>query len=498
MSMKTARPTGPVSGRGLPAISQKIAVSVVYVAALFLSTMDSTIVNVTLPAIGRAFSVPTASVGTVSISYLVALAVFIPASGWAGDRFGGKRVLLTAVLVFTAASALCGLASNLPQLIAFRILQGAGGGLLAPVGMAMLLRIFRPEERVRAFSVLTIATGIAPTAGPVIGGLLVTRFSWRSVFYVNVPIGICMLVFGILFLRNEVQEEPGRFDVAGFLLAAAGLGLAMYGVSVGPVQGWATAPVVASILSGVVLLTLMVAVELRTAAPIIDVRLLHDRLFHSCSGVMALVSVTFLGSLYTISLYFQAARGFSALAAGLSIWPETFGVMNGSQLGSRVLYRRLGPRRHLIAGMAGTSLFTGMLATLGAQSPTWYGWLIMYLAGFSVGQVFVATQAAAFATISKAETGRAATMFNAGRRLGGAIGVAVAMTTIVLVNGDSATSGGGRLSIAACRAAFLVSAAISLAGILIAWSVTDADAASTIPAPRPRKRMKTASERPLS
>lgn len=148
--------------------------------------------------------------------------------------------------------------------------------------------------------------------------------------------------------------------------------------------------------------------------------------------------------------------------------------------------------------MAGTSLFTGLLATLGAQSATWYGWLIMYLAGFSVGQVFVATQAAAFATVSKAATGRAATMFNAGRRLGGAVGVAVAMTTIVLVSADSATSGGGRLSIAACRAAFLVAAAISLAGILIAWSVTDADAASTIPAPRPRKRPKTPpSARPL-
>jgi EmrB/QacA subfamily drug resistance transporter len=491
MPMKAARRPGPAAGRARPAVSQKIAVSVVYVAAIFLSTMDSTIVNVTLPAIGRAFSVPTASVGTVSISYLVALAVFIPVSGWLGDRFGGKRILLTAVMVFTAASALCGLASNLGQLIAFRILQGAGGGLLAPVGMAMLLRIFRPEERVRALSVLTIATGIAPTAGPVVGGLLIARSSWRSVFYVNVPFGICMLIFGLLFLRNEVQEEPGRFDVTGFALAAAGLGLAMYGVSVGPSQGWTTAPVVASIVSGAVLLALLAAVELRSAAPIINVRLLTDRLFSSCSGLMAIVSVTFLGSLYTISLYFQAARGFSALAAGLSIWPETFGVMNGSQLGSRVLYRRLGPRRQLIAGMAGTSLFTGLLATLGAHSPVWYGWLVMYLAGFSVGQVFVATQAAAFATISPAETGRAATMFNAGRRLGGAIGVAVATTTIVLVNAGPASSGGGHLSIAACRAAFVVAAVISLTGIRAAWSVRDRDAASTIPPRRRRKLVRS-------
>jgi EmrB/QacA subfamily drug resistance transporter len=493
----TTKPPGPASGppgrpgrrgsarrRAGPAISQKTAVSVVYVAAMFLSTMDTTVVNVTLPAIGRAFSVPTASVGTVSISYLVALAVFIPASGWAGDRFGGKRVLLTAVLVFTVASAACGVASNLGQLIAFRILQGAGGGLLTPVGMAMLLRIFRPEERVRALSLLTIATGVAPTAGPIVGGLLITRFSWRSVFYINVPFGILMMIFGLLFLRNEVQEEPGRFDVTGFVLAAAGLGLAMYGVSVAPSRGWASPEVAVSVAAGLLLLGLLAVAELRSAAPLIDVRLLRDRLFRSCGGLMALVSVTFLGSLYTISLYYQAARGFSPLAAGLSIWPVSFGVMNGSQLGSRLLYRRLGPRRTLIAGMAGTALFTGLLATLGARTPDWYAWLVMYLAGFSVGQVFVATQAAAFATVPPAQTGRATTMFNAGRRLGGAAGVAVATTAMALAGAGASASTGAGLSIAACRAAFLAGAAICLLATLLAWPVRDADAASTIPAPR--------------
>jgi EmrB/QacA subfamily drug resistance transporter len=480
----TTRQPGSALGRAGPAISQKTAVSVVYVAAMFLSTMDTTVVNVTLPAIGRAFSVPTASVGTVSISYLVALAVFIPASGWAGDRFGGKRVLLAAVLVFTAASALCGVASNLGQLIAFRILQGAGGGLLTPVGMAMLLRIFRPDERVRALSVLTIATGVAPTAGPIVGGLLITRFSWRSVFYINVPFGILMVVFGLLFLRNEVQAEPGRFDIAGFALAAAGLGLTMYGVSVAPGQGWASPEVAASVAVGAALLGLLAVTELRRAAPLIDVRLLRDRLFRSAGGLMALVSVTFLGSLYTISLYYQAARGFSPLAAGLSIWPESFGVMNGSQLGSRLLYRRLGPRRNLIVGMTGTALFTGLLATLGARTPDWYAWLVMYLAGFSVGQVFMATQAAAFATVPPAKTGRAATMFNAGRRLGGAVGVAVATTSMALAGAGASASTGVGLSIAACRAAFLAGAAICLLAVFLAWPVRDSDASSTIPAPR--------------
>src|ERR1700677_2015220 len=147
-------------------MNQKIAVSVVFVAAMFMNIMDVTIVNVALPTIGRQFHVRPDSVDAVAIGYLVSLAVFIPASGWLGDRFGGRRVLLTSIVVFTAASALCGLASSLGELVAFRILQGAGGGMLAPVGMAMLFRVFPPAERIRAASILTVPTTMAPALGP--------------------------------------------------------------------------------------------------------------------------------------------------------------------------------------------------------------------------------------------------------------------------------------------------------------------------------------------
>ena len=187
-------------------ISQKVAVSVVFVAAMFMSIMDVTIVNVALPTIGRDFAVSPTAVDSISIAFLVSLAVFIPASGWLGDRFGGKRVLLTAIVVFTAASALCGLASSLGELVAFRVLQGAGGGMLAPVGMAMLFRAFPPEERIRASAILTVPTTFAPALGPVLGGLLVTDLSWRWVFYVNVPIGVAAFAFGALFLQQTSRR----------------------------------------------------------------------------------------------------------------------------------------------------------------------------------------------------------------------------------------------------------------------------------------------------
>jgi len=164
-------------------ISQKVAVSVVFVAAMFISIMDVTIVNVALPTIGRQFAVSPTDVDAISIGFLVSLAVFIPASGWLGDRFGGKRVLLAAIVVFTGASALCGLSTSLGELVLFRVLQGVGGGMLAPVGLAMLFRVFPPEERIRASAILTIPTTLAPALGPVVGGLLVTDASWRWVFW---------------------------------------------------------------------------------------------------------------------------------------------------------------------------------------------------------------------------------------------------------------------------------------------------------------------------
>jgi len=461
-------------------VSQKVAVGVVFVAAMFMSIMDVTIVNVALPTIGRDFAVSPTAVDSISIAFLVSLAVFIPASGWLGDRFGGKRVLLTAIVIFTAASALCGLASSLGELVAFRVLQGLGGGMLAPVGLAMLFRVFPPAERIRASAILTIPTTFAPALGPVLGGLLVTDLSWRWVFYVNVPIGVLALVFGVLFLDQVEQDRPGRFDVAGFLLSGIGLGALMYGVSEGPDKGWGSPTVLGSVIGGAVLLAVMVVVELRTAEPIVALRLLGNRLFRSANGVIVLTSVAFLGSLYVISLYFQDGRGLSALGSGLSTFPEAIGVMFGAQLASRVVYPRLGPRRHITAGLLGVTVSIGLLALLGPGTSLWWARLLMFTLGLAMGNVFVPTQAAAFATITPAATGRASTMFNAVRQLGGAVGVAALTSVIVGVGATHLVAGHEVANLTAYRITFLVAAAIALLATGPSLSIKDADAAATI------------------
>jgi EmrB/QacA subfamily drug resistance transporter len=466
-------------------MNQKVAVGVVFVAAMFMSIMDVTIVNVALPTIGREFGVPATSVAGVSIAFLVSLAVFIPASGWLGDRYGGKRVLLCAIVIFTVASALCGLASSLSELVFFRVLQGVGGGMLVPVGMAMLYRTFPPEERVRASAILTFPTTLAPALGPVLGGLLVTSLSWRWVFYVNVPIGAAAFIFGLLFLVGGTEHRPGPFDLYGFVLAGGGLGLLMYGVSEGPISGWDNGRNLAAMAVGATALGGMVLVELRQAHPLIDLRLFLNRLFRACNGVIVLGFGGFLGALYIVTLYYQDGRGLSALAAGLSTFPEALGVMGGAQLASRFIYPSIGPRRHITGGLVGMALILSLMALAATEnSSLWWMRGLMFLLGLCMAQIMIPTQAAAFATISPAATGRASTLFNAIRQLGGAAGVALFTTVIVAVDPVQESGGHSVPHVAAYRVAFLVAAAVALAAIPSALSVRDADAAATI---RPRR-----------
>src|SRR4051794_38813262 len=272
---------------------------------MFMNIMDITIVNVALPTIGHEFGVEADSLDAVAIGYLVSLAVVIPASGWLGDRFGMRRILLLAIAIFTLASALCGLADSYGQLIFFRVLQGVGGGMLTPTGTAMLMRTFPPAERVRASSILVIPTAFAPALGPVLGGLLVDTLSWRWVFFVNLPIGIFALIFGLLCLGEQRQEHPGRFDVRGFGLSGVGFAALMYGISEGPSHGWGSPVILTSIVLGAVLLVALVITQRRTAEPLLDLKLFSDRLFRSTNAVMFLATAGFLGTLFVVALFFQ-------------------------------------------------------------------------------------------------------------------------------------------------------------------------------------------------
>ncbi len=461
-------------------INQKIAVSVVYVGAMFMAVMDLTIVNLALPTIARQFHASPASVAATVIGYQVSLAVFIPASSWLGDRFGARQVLLGSIVIFTTASALCGLASSLTELVTFRVLQGVGGGLMTPIGLAMLFRAFPPAERVRASAILIVPTALAPAVGPIIGGLFVTRLSWRWVFYVNVPVGALAVIFGLIFLADQRLSMEGRFDVVGFVSSGLGLGLLMYGVSEGPNIGWASDKVILSIAVGAVLLIAMVVIELRTAQPLLDLRLYSNRLFRSAGVTMILTSVAFFGLLYLLSLFFQDGLHLSALQAGLTIFPEALGVMIGSPLISRFLYPALGPRRIIFTGLIVLAALMAILSRVDTGTSLWLVRVILLFLGVSVAATFLPSQAAAFATISAAKMGVASTVFNAQRYLGGAIGVAVLTTAITALHTFHMVGGHRVANIHAYQIGLLVAAGIALLGALVALSIHDPDAASTM------------------
>ncbi len=461
-------------------MNQKIAVSVVYVAVLFMAIMDSTIVNVALPTLGRQFQTTTDAVDGVVIAYLVSLAVFIPISGWLSDRLGGRRVLLGSIVVFAGASALCGIASSLGELVLFRVLQGAGGGLMTPVGMAMLWRVFPPAERVRASSILVVPTALAPAVGPVLGGVFVTNLSWRWVFFVNVPIGLAALVFGAVFLAEQKLGPSGTFDVWGFVLAGAGLGLVMYGLSEGPITGWTHRPIQAACVAGVALLAALVVVELRHRDPLLDLRLLADRLFAVSNGVMFLASVAFIGTIYLVSLFYQDGLGLSALQSGLSTFPEAIGVLVGVQFTAKRFYPVFGPRRIMFGGLVLTAASIASLLAIGPSTSLWWARLILFCIGLGMSGVFIPTQTAAFATIAQEKMGDASTLFNTGRQLGGAVGVAVLTSVVVAVGPFSHPSGQLAPDLTAYRVAFLTAAAVALLAAGLSLRIHDEDAASTI------------------
>lgn len=461
-------------------LDPRISVAVVYVCAQFMSIMDTTIINVALPAMAHELGVAETAIDAVVVSYLLSLAVCIPASGWLGDRWGTKRIFLIALSLFTVASALCGLAQSFEQLVLFRVLQGIGGGMLTPVGMAMLFRTFPPEQRVRASRILIIPTVMAPALGPVLGGYLSDNLSWRWVFYVNVPIGVAALVFGLRFLNEHREAGAGRFDPLGFVLAGAGFPLTLYGISEGPTEGWATPRILAALSVGIALLIAFVVVELRSASPMVPLRLFTDRLFRTATTVTVLGSSGFLGVLFLVPIFLQQARGESAQAAGLTIFPEAIGVLISSQIAGR-LYPYVGPRRLAAIGLGGVAAIMALLSFVSLETDTWTIRVLMFFLGAGMACNFVPMQAAAFASIPSSATGRASTLYNALRQLGAAFGVAVLSTTLAAVGPTEVdVAGAVRPNLDAYQAAFLAAASLALAASTTALFIRDTDAAATM------------------
>ncbi len=455
-------------------------VMTVYVIGLMMSVIDGTMVNVALPTLANDFGVPTTDIEWIAIGYLLSFAAVIPAAGWLGDRFGTKRVFIIALTIFVAMSLLCGVAQTLDQLVFFRVLQGAGGGLITPVGSAMLYRAFPLADRAKAAIGVLSVTVIAPAIGPMLGGLLVDQASWRWIFLINVPVGIVTVVLSILWLEETRHDDPGRLDVAGFVLSAAGVSILLYTMSIGPEKGWTSPTTLTFAFVGVACLVGLVVVEQRVSHPILTFRLLRDRLFRTINIASAMTYAGFFGMIFVLPLYLQSLRGYTAFESGLAQSPQAFGVFLVSNLAGRRLYRAIGPRRLMMVGITLTAVVTCCYALCGLDTPLSTVAVLSLCRGLAAGLVFVSIQTAAYATTTHADTGRATSMFNTQRQIAYASGVAVAATVIAskldAVGGDSAAAA-ERLG--AYQAGFLAVGLIMLPAVVVSWFIHDEDVAET-------------------
>ncbi|MBO1419917.1 DHA2 family efflux MFS transporter permease subunit, partial [Streptomyces sp. FH025] len=404
-----------------PLLAGRAAVVVVYTAAMCMNGLDSTIVNPALYRIAEDFGRPVSAANAVETAFLVGLALGLPVAGWLGDRYGVKRVFLTSLTVFTLASALCAAAPGLGTLAAARAVQGVAGGLLTPVGMTLLFRAFEPHERAGLGRILIVPTALMPALGPPLGGYLTEHLSWHWLFLVNVPIGAAAVLLGLTGLRGEQEEPPaGRFDTTGFLLATPGLGLLTYALGFGPSHGWSSPGVWLTGLIGLVLTGVAVRHQLRTTEPLVDLRLLADRTFGTASWLALLTSAGLMGALFVLPLLYQAARGASALDAGLSVFPEAIGLMAASQVVDRLL-PRLGPRRLALPALL---LAAVVLGSLGFAENPWTVRVLMFAVGLVLGTAVLTVQIAGFADVPPPAMGRAMALFTIIRTLGGALGIA--------------------------------------------------------------------------
>jgi EmrB/QacA subfamily drug resistance transporter len=460
-------------------VPYKWLVATAFISGLFMDLTDATIVNVALPTLSHDFGASIDTLEWVVTGYLVSLAVWIPASGWIGDRFGTKKTFAFALAMFTATSALCGLAWSTDSLITFRILQGIGGGMMTPVGTTMLFRAFPKSERAKAAAVITIPTAIAPALGPVLGGWLVDHASWRWIFYVNVPVGLAALIFTLVFLR-EHKEPAGAFDVWGFLSSAGGLALVLFALSRAPRSGWTSPQVLLAGLTGIALFVVLVMIELHEQAPILHLRLFEDRMFRAANLAMFMVTAMLLGVLFLLPLFLQQLRGLSAFVSGLTTAPQALGLLLMSTVSSR-LYPRIGPRRMLAVALGGIMITSVLFLLVDLTTSLWWIRGIMFLRGVFMSLAFVASQAATFSTISAEETGRASALFNTNRQVAASLGVAI-LATVLSQEMQAHHSLGATpaavqsAELLAFHAAFAASIAFGLLGIVFALRIPDEDA----------------------
>jgi EmrB/QacA subfamily drug resistance transporter len=404
-------------------------VLVVLTTGFFMILLDTTIVNVAIPAMSAGLNTTLDQILWVLNAYILVYAVLLITAGRLGDLYGQRTLFAIGLFVFTVASALCGLSQNVSELIAARILQGVGGALLTPQTLSILTSLFPPERRGAAFGVWGGVAGLATVAGPTVGGAIITYIDWRWIFFINVPIGIAALIATFLIIPDL---RPGRhhgWDIIGVLLATTGLFGIVFGLIEGQRYNWGefaygvTIPEI--IAGGVALIVVFIVWERYQREPLVPLSLFAERNFAVANWIAAAISFGMLSLFLPITIYLQSVRGFSALSAGLTLAPMSLTSMVFAPFAGRMA-DRIGGKYILTTGITLFTIGFGTFAFVAGPDSTWLTFLLpAIIAGAGMGMTFAPMTTVAMRNIQPRVAGAASGVLNTTRQLGAAIGSAV-------------------------------------------------------------------------
>jgi EmrB/QacA subfamily drug resistance transporter len=402
-----------------------LTLGAVVVLGTIMTILDATIVNVALATLGREFGAAIPTIQWVATAYLLAFASVIPLTGWAADRFGAKPVWLGSLSVFMIGSLLAGLSWSVGSLIAFRVLQGLGAGMILPLGQTMLAQAAGPQRMGRVMSLIGVPMLLAPIFGPVIGGALVDAAGWRWIFFVNLPVGALALGLAVRLLPDVRPRAHTRLDARGLALLSGGIAVFVYGLAeVGSRGRIGDAVPLVALGTGIVLVALFVLHALRTAGPLIDVRLFARRGFATAAAANFLIGTALFGMLILLPLYFQLVRGESPLHTGLLLIPQGVGAAVAMPIAG-ILTDRIGARFVVVTGVGLAMLGTAVYTQIASDSSYWTLSAALFLVGLGLGATIMPSMAVAYQGLAREEVPRATSAINAIQRIAGSLGTAL-------------------------------------------------------------------------
>ncbi|MCO5333875.1 MAG: DHA2 family efflux MFS transporter permease subunit [Pyrinomonadaceae bacterium] len=408
-----------------------IAISVML--ATVMEVLDTSVANVALPHIAGNLSATSEEATWVLTSYLISNAIILPATSWITKYIGRKRFLIICITTFTLASALCGAAPSLGFLIAARVLQGMGGGALQPIAQAVLLESFPIEKRGAAMALYGMGIVLAPIIGPTLGGWITDNYSWRWIFYVNLPVGALAAFMANSFVEDPPylrDQKPGRIDYFGFGLMALGLGALELTLDLGQQKDWFESSVIifTAATSGISLLGFVIW-ELVTPEPIVNLRVFLNRNFAVSCAMIAALGVVLYGSTALLPLFLQTILGYPALQSGMAVSPRGVGSIISMVIVGRLI-GRIDSRYLILFGFATLGISTYMFTDISLYIGFWSIAIPMVISGFAMGFLFPPLTTMSVATLPQREIGNASGVYNLMRNTGGSVGIAIMMTLL--------------------------------------------------------------------